>query len=57
MILRRLLRRSSSVKIFDPGSATVVDVKAYIAANPADAERVLAAERAGKNRRSIVGRT
>lgn len=40
---------------FDPKKHTVAEVKAYLAAHPEDKRRVMRAERAGKNRRTIVG--
>lgn len=40
---------------FDPSAHTVDEVTAYLAANPDDAERVVAEERLGKNRAGIVG--
>lgn len=40
---------------FDPGAANVQQVLAYLAANPADRRRVLAAERRGKARKGILG--
>ena len=40
---------------FDPGAATVQQVLAHLAANPADRRRVLAAERRGKARKGILG--
>lgn len=40
---------------YDPGEYTVADVNEYIADNPDQADAVLAAERAGKNRAGIVG--
>jgi len=39
---------------FDPGEHTVDDVKAYIDANPDQAQTVLDAEVAGKNRTTLV---
>jgi hypothetical protein len=40
---------------FDPSEHTVAEVEDHMAENPDDAERVLDAERAGKNRVSITG--
>lgn len=40
---------------FHPDDATVAEVKKYLKDNPKDAERVIAEERAGQNRTSIVG--
>jgi hypothetical protein len=40
---------------FDPSAHTVAEVNDYLDANPDDADRVLAAERDGKARVSIVG--
>jgi hypothetical protein len=40
---------------FDPGSHTVAEVEAYIDAHPDEEDAVLDAERAGKNRASLVG--
>lgn len=39
---------------FDPAAHTVSQVLAYILQNPDDRKRVLAAERKGKNRKTIV---
>lgn len=39
---------------FDPGEHTVAEVQEYIAAHPDDTERVLASERAGKNRTTLI---
>jgi hypothetical protein len=41
-------------KVFDPGEHSVADVQAYLEQHPEDADRVLAAERDGKNRKSIM---
>jgi hypothetical protein len=40
---------------FDPSAHTVAEVNDYLDAHPDDADRVLEAEAAGKNRVSIVG--
>jgi len=40
---------------FDPGEHTVVEVEEYLAANPDEADAVLAAEAAGKNRTTLTG--
>jgi len=40
---------------FDPGAHTVADVELYLADHPDERDRVLAAERDGKNRVSLVG--
>jgi len=40
---------------FDPGDHTVAEVEQFIAENPELRDDVIAAERAGKNRSSIVG--
>jgi hypothetical protein len=40
---------------FDPGDHTVAEVQDYIADHPEDEERVLEAERNGKNRAGLVG--
>ena len=40
---------------FDPGAHTVAEVNEYITANPDQADAVIAAEQAGKNRAGIVG--
>lgn len=40
---------------FDPATATVAEVNAYLAEHPADRRRVLAAERRGKARKGILG--
>ena len=39
---------------FDPGDHTVAEVHDYLSANPDDQKRVVKAEKAGKNRASIV---
>jgi hypothetical protein len=39
---------------YDPGAETVADVQAYVEANPDQREAVLAAEKAGKNRSTLV---
>lgn len=39
---------------FDPGEHTVNEVLAHVDANPEDHERVLASEKAGKDRSTIV---
>lgn len=39
---------------FDPGTATVADVQAHVEANPGERQAVLDAERAGKNRTTLV---
>lgn len=40
---------------YDPGAHTVADVEDYIAQHPDEEEAILAAERSGKNRASLVG--
>jgi hypothetical protein len=40
---------------FDPSTHTVADVQAYIAEHPDEADAVLAAEAAGKNRATLTG--
>lgn len=40
---------------YDPGAYTVAEVNEYIALNPEQAEEIIAAEQAGKNRAGIVG--
>ena len=40
---------------FDPGEHTVAEVEAYLAKHPDESDAVLAAERDGKNRVSLVG--
>jgi hypothetical protein len=40
---------------FDPGEHTVTEVEEYIAAHPDEADTVLAAEAAGKNRTTLTG--
>ena len=40
---------------FDPGAHTVAEVLAFIEAHPETAEAVLAAEREGKARKSLLG--
>lgn len=39
---------------FDPADHTVEDVKAYVEANPDEAELVLAAEAEGKDRSTLI---
>lgn len=39
---------------YDPGDDTVADVQAYVEANPDQRSTVLAAEKAGKNRSTLV---
>jgi len=39
---------------FDPGDHTVAEVEDYVAAHPDEAQRVLDAELAGKNRVTLV---
>ena len=39
---------------FDPGSVTIDEVKAYVDANPNERDAVLKAEKAGKNRTTLV---
>jgi hypothetical protein len=39
---------------YDPGAETVADVQAYVEANPDQRASVLAAEKAGKNRATLV---
>ena len=39
---------------FDPGAHTVADVEAYLDEHPDEIDRVLEAERAGKNRTTLV---
>jgi hypothetical protein len=39
---------------YDPGEDTVDDVKAYVEANPDQLQAVLKAEKAGKNRATLV---
>lgn len=41
--------------LFHPGDHAAVDVIGYLAANPGDAERVIAEEKAGKARITIIG--
>jgi hypothetical protein len=40
---------------FDPGEHTVAEVEAYVQEHPDDVDRVLDAERAGKNRVTLTG--
>jgi len=40
---------------FDPSQHTVAEVEDYLAAHPDQADAVLAAEAAGKNRTTLVG--
>jgi hypothetical protein len=42
---------------FNPNDHSAVDVLQYLAENPGDAERVIATERGGKNRATIVGQS
>ncbi len=42
---------------FDPAAHTVAEVEEHVATNPDDADRVLEAERAGKNRVTLTGET
>jgi hypothetical protein len=42
---------------FDPDEHTVAEVEDYMAEHPDDADRVLDAERAGKNRVTLTGET
>lgn len=39
---------------YDPGSHTTAEVLAYVDAHPDEADAVLAAEQAGKNRSTLV---
>ena len=39
---------------FDPAEFSVAEVRAFVDANPAEGDAVIAAERAGKNRSGIV---
>ena len=39
---------------FDPGAHTVADVEAYLDEHPDEIDRVLEAERAGKNRTTLL---
>jgi hypothetical protein len=39
---------------YDPSDDTIDDVLAYVKKNPNEADRVLAAEKAGKNRSTLV---
>ena len=41
---------------FDPGEHTAADVVAYVEANPGERAAVLKAEKAGKNRTTLVNR-
>jgi hypothetical protein len=45
----------SEEPLFDPAEHTVDEVKEHIAENPADAPRVVAAERTTRSRKTIVG--
>jgi hypothetical protein len=40
--------------VFDPGAHTVAEVEAYVDDNPDEVDAVLAAEKAGKNRVTLV---
>ena len=40
--------------VFDPGAGTIDDVKAHVEANPDQRGAVLEAEKAGKNRSTLV---
>lgn len=44
-----------TAEAYDPSEHGVSDVLEYLAANPDEAEAVLAAERAGKGRKGILG--
>jgi hypothetical protein len=44
-----------TLEVFDPSAHTVEQVQAFVAAHPQGAEQVLAAERAGQNRKGITG--
>lgn len=46
--------QAPAVSGFDPGEHSVAEVLAYLADNPDDAERVIAAEAAGKARKTIL---
>jgi hypothetical protein len=46
---------TAAAPVFDPGEHTVAEVHDYLAAHPGDADQVLAAEAAGKNRVTLVG--
>ena len=46
--------QAAPVGEFDPSAHTVAEVQDYLAANPDDEKRVVKAERAGKNRATIV---
>lgn len=46
---------ASAVHAFDPAEHTVTEVLAYLEQQPADADRVIALERDGKARKSIIG--
>jgi hypothetical protein len=47
-------QKSSSSGAFDPGEHTVAEVEDYVAKHPDQADAVLAAEQAGKNRTTLV---
>jgi len=46
---------ADEVEAFDPGAHTVAEVEQYIADHPDEAEDVLALERSGKARVSLIG--
>lgn len=45
----------AEAKAFDPGEHTVAEVEDYLAAHPDETDAVLEAEKAGKNRTTLVG--
>ena len=45
---------ASDADAFDPGAHTVADVEAYLDEHPDEIDRVLEAERAGKNRTTLL---
>lgn len=47
--------KSGKAGSFDPGEHTVADVQEYLAKHPDQADAVLAAEKAGKARATLVG--
>ena len=57
--LRNLLRKAPTAQAgqgtgFNPAEHTVAQVQAYVDANPSQRQAVLDAERAGKNRTTLV---
>ena len=47
--------KAEAREAFDPGDHTVAEVEAYLADHPDETAAVLKAEKAGKNRQTLVG--